>query len=90
MTIAYFLGILDFFTRYYTCRTQAAKERREFSMKQINLETEIIERKDAPGSWGVEAIDTDGAIYMAIFLGPKAEERALEYARSKFSYYGAG
>jgi hypothetical protein len=55
-------------------------------MEQMNLKAEVVERKDSPGSWGVEAIDSagDGAIYMAIFSGPEAKERAMEYARSKF------
>ena len=46
---------------------------------------EISERKDFPGNWGVEAInyDGDGEIYMAIFSGPEAKERAEEYARLK-------
>jgi hypothetical protein len=63
------------------------EERRFVIMEQINLEAEIVERKDTPNAWGVEAIDynNDGAIYMAVFSGPDAKERALEYARSKFA-----
>lgn len=56
-------------------------------MEQSYLKAEVIQRKDAPDSWGVEAIDFngDGAIEMAVFSGPKAKERAYEYARSKYT-----
>lgn len=47
------------------------------------LEVEVAERMDAPGNWTVEAVDTgsEGEIYQAIFIGPQARERALDYAR---------
>lgn len=50
------------------------------------LEVEIVERRDAPGAWTVEAIDTgsEGEIYQALFTGPDAEGRARAYAR--FAY----
>jgi hypothetical protein len=53
------------------------------------LEVEVAERHDRPGMWTVEAVDTgsEGEIYQALFAGPKAEERAYEYARLK---YGVG
>lgn len=31
------------------------------------------------GEWVVEAIGTDGEVYVTIFAGPVAEERAAEY-----------
>ena len=50
------------------------------------MQVEVVERKDALGIWTVEAIDTegDGAIYQAMFAGPEAYERAVEYAQFKF------
>ena len=45
---------------------------------------EIAERKDAPGAWTVEAIDSDGGIEQAIFAGPKARDRAERYARFQY------
>ncbi len=38
-----------------------------------------------PHEWRVEAIDyeSEGEVYVAIFTGPKARERADEYARFK-------
>jgi len=42
---------------------------------------EISERKNAPGEWGVERIGGDGEVYMAIFSGPEAKERAENYAK---------
>ena len=37
--------------------------------------------------WVVEALDShgDGGIYVTVFVGPKAKERALEYAGEKYS-----
>lgn len=51
-----------------------------------NLEIEVVERKDTPGAWAVEAINSegDGEIYMAIFSGPLAKNRAIEYAYMKY------
>ena len=53
------------------------------------LEVEVVERRDTPGAWGVEAINAigDGEIYMAIFSGPQAKERAIEYADMKYGEY---
>jgi hypothetical protein len=59
-------------------------EKRFTVMDHIDLKAEVVQRKDAPNSWGVEAIDGEGSIYMAVFSGPMAKERAFEYARSKF------
>ncbi len=57
-------------------------------MKKVSLIAEVAERKDSPGSWGVEAIDDgtgDGSVMMAIFSGPGARDRAEEYANAKFA-----
>lgn len=50
------------------------------------VEVGVTERRDAPGTWGVEAINQkgDGEIYMAIFSGPLAKDRAHEYAQMKY------
>ena len=58
----------------------------EFLVRSL-LTAEGVERKDTPGAWGVEAIDIagDGEIYMAVFYGPGAKERAMEYARVKYA-----
>jgi len=60
--------------------------KRFHKMELSNLQAEVVSRKDAPGSWGVEAIDYEngGAVFIAIFSGPSAKERAFEYARSKY------
>ncbi len=52
------------------------------------LEVEVVERKDTPGVWTVEAIDmaAEGDIFQALFVGPESHERALEYARFKYSF----
>lgn len=46
---------------------------------------EVAESRNATGEWRVEAIDTDndGQIYVALFSGPEARERAEEYAEWK-------
>ncbi len=48
---------------------------------------EVVERRDAPGAWTVEEIDVegDGAIHQAIFAGPEAEARAIEYAQWRYN-----
>ncbi len=50
------------------------------------MDVEIVERKDSPGSWSVEAIETDQGcdVFQAIFVGPQAKERAEEYAAFKY------
>jgi hypothetical protein len=35
------------------------------------------------GDWVVEAIGSDGEVYVALFAGPLAKERAEEYAAWK-------
>ncbi len=44
----------------------------------------VAERNGAPGAWNVEAIDGEGAIEQAIFLGPQAEDRARDYAAHRY------
>ena len=42
---------------------------------------EVFADKEFPNDWRVEAIDRDsGDIFVAVFSGPDAEERAREYA----------
>jgi hypothetical protein len=41
---------------------------------------EVAESSRYSGHWHVEAIDEQGKIYVAIFSGPEAQERAAEYA----------
>ena len=49
------------------------------------VEYEVFVSRDAiaDDEWRVEGIDydSDGQIYVAIFCGPQAKERAKEYAR---------
>ena len=47
------------------------------------IEVGVVPLKHDPDRWLVEAIDhgSEGEIYRAIFSGPKAEERARDYAR---------
>jgi hypothetical protein len=49
------------------------------------MEYEVIQSRDVPGEWRVEAIDfkSDGQVYVTIFSGPEAQERAEEYAAWK-------
>lgn len=41
----------------------------------------------SPDDWVVETLDSagDGGVYVTVFFGPKAKERALEYAEEKYS-----
>lgn len=49
------------------------------------MQYEVVQSKNSPGEWRVEAInyDGDGEIYGAIFYGPHAEDRAREYANAE-------
>ena len=55
------------------------------------LDVEVVERRDTPGAWAVEAINSagDGEIYMAVFSGPAAKDRAVEYATLKYGHVAA-
>ena len=55
------------------------------------LDIEVVERRDTPGAWVVEAINAagDGEIYMAVFSGPAAKDRAVEYASMKYGHTAA-
>lgn len=46
------------------------------------MEWKAFEDKQNPGDWRVEAIDfeNEGAVYVTIFSGPDARERAEDYA----------
>jgi hypothetical protein len=49
-------------------------------MRKAHLTHEVAESKDYPGQWHVEAVDDDGSVFVAVFSGPQARERAAEYA----------
>ena len=51
------------------------------------MEFECIEDQRNPGDWRVEAIDfeDEGKVYIAVFSGPEAKERAQEYVSFKNS-----
>jgi len=44
---------------------------------------EAFEDKRHAEDWRVEAFDDDGRCFVAIFAGPEAKQRALEYAAWK-------
>jgi hypothetical protein len=46
----------------------------------------VEESINESGAWTVEAIGDDGEIYQALFYGPKAQERAYEYARLRYEF----
>ena len=49
------------------------------------MQYEVVESKHLLGEWRVEAINYkgDGECYVTLFSGPRAEERAREYAAWK-------
>ncbi len=51
------------------------------------MEWECFEDRKNRGDWRVEAIDFDkeGEVYVTIFSGPHARERAQEYAAMKIA-----
>jgi len=46
---------------------------------------EVAESRKYPGHWHVEAVDDDGRVFVVVFSGPNAQERAHEYASWKNS-----
>ena len=52
------------------------------SAVKTGLHYEVYESADSPGDWVVAAVDgsSEGEVYIALFSGPAAEERAREYA----------
>jgi hypothetical protein len=54
-------------------------------IREKTVQYEAVESKGHPGEWRVEAInqESDGEVYVTIFSGPKARERAREYAEWK-------
>ena len=48
-----------------------------------SLRYEIAESRGYPGEWRAEAIGSDREVYVVIFSGPDAKERAAEYAEWK-------
>lgn len=58
---------------------------RSFLMEKIDAEA-VVFNSYPSDDWVVEAIDRskDGSIISSIFVGPDAEDRALEYAEWKF------
>jgi len=44
---------------------------------------EMIKDANYPDTWRVEAVGSDGEVYIAVFSGPRARIRAEEYAISK-------
>jgi hypothetical protein len=44
------------------------------------MKYEMIESRAEPGHWHVESINDDGSVYVVVFSGPEAKERAAEYA----------
>ena len=49
------------------------------------MKYELVKDRIHPGDWRVEAVDAEheGVVYVALFTGPKAKERATEYAEWK-------
>ena len=43
----------------------------------------VAEHKGYPGDWHVEAGDRNGRVYIAVFSGQDAKDRAAEYAHWK-------
>ncbi len=49
-----------------------------------SLKFEALQDKENPMDWRVESLDMkSGDVYIAIFSGPLAETRAIEYAQFK-------
>lgn len=50
-------------------------------MATQNISYDVFPDKEFPNDWHVEIIDSNsGDIFQAVFAGPRAEQRAREYA----------
>jgi hypothetical protein len=49
----------------------------------VSLRFEAVRDQINPSEWRVEAINTTGDVFVAIFCGPLAKERAEDYATIK-------
>ena len=49
----------------------------------VSLHFEAVRDRLRPSEWRVEAINSTGDVFVAIFCGPLAKERAEEYANCK-------
>ena len=47
---------------------------------ETTMAYEIAQSQRTPSEWIVEAIGPDGEVYVTVFAGPAARERAAEYA----------
>lgn len=54
--------------------------------KERIVEVNVSPRRGSEGAWNVEAIDDDGSIEQAIFVGPGAEQRARRYASTEYKH----
>jgi hypothetical protein len=49
----------------------------------VSLHFEAVPDQIHPSEWRVEAVNSTGDVFVAIFCGPLAKERAEEYANCK-------
>jgi hypothetical protein len=49
----------------------------------MNLNFEVVQSRNEQDEWRAEAIDSEGMVFVTIFSGPNAKERAEEYATWK-------
>ena len=47
----------------------------------------VFEDRKYPGNWRVEKFDDDGGAEVAIFGGPRARQRAIEYADWRYGEF---
>ena len=54
------------------------------SIETTELEATLVQDKNDPASYRVEAIDSDGGCEVALFSGPRALDRAIIFAGSDY------
>lgn len=57
------------------------------TIKRVAAVATVCPGAEDPSDWFVESTDAagEGSIFTVVFLGPRARERALEYAQEKYS-----
>jgi len=58
-------------------------------MRKLSLEAVVLPIRSTPAAWSVEAIDreNEGTVFVSVFYGTGARERAVEYADAKYIAY---
>jgi hypothetical protein len=55
--------------------------------QRVSEPAKVFEDRKSPDDWRVEKFDDEGGADVAIFGGPKARQRAIEYADWRYGHF---